>query len=151
MSKWQQLRHFHARPWREKWLFIQAYLGLGLAYVAIRTVPFRWLSSWFGQLMQESDPEVAPEHVRFIRQVSWAVKRASNLTPWPSVCFPQAMTAKMLLRQRGLASTLYLGAAFNDKRNLDAHAWLRCGPFYVTGGLGHRQFEIVAFFAEEEG
>ncbi len=149
MSKRQQLRHFYARPWADKWLFIQAYLGLGLAYVAIHTLPFRWLSPWLGQPMAESVRQVSPEHVRLIRRVAWAVKRASALTPWPSVCFPQAVTAKMLLRQRGLSSTLYLGAAFNDARDLTAHAWLRCGPLYVTGGPGHRQFRVVASFAEE--
>ncbi len=151
MSKRQQLRHFYERPWGDKWLFIQAYLGLGLAYVAIHTIPFRWLSSSFGQPMTESARQVAAEDIRLIRRVSWAVRRASTLTPWPSVCFPQAVTAKVLLRQRGLSSTLYLGATFNDARDLAAHAWLRCGSIYVTGGPGHHEFGVVASFAEEEG
>lgn len=151
MSRRQQLRHFRARPWADKWLFLQAYFGLGLAYLAIHTIPFRWLSPCFGQPMTESTRQVTPEQVRLIRRVAWAVQRASELTPWPSVCFPQAVTAKMLLRQRGLSSTLYFGAAFDEARDLNAHAWLRCGPLYVTGGPGRRQFGVVASFAEKEG
>jgi hypothetical protein len=150
MSKRQQLHGFWQRPGTEKWLFMQAYFGLGAAWLAVRLLPFRWLAPHLGKQMTESPMEVLPEHVRFIHQVTWAVQRASELTPWPSVCLPQAITAKMLLRQRGLASTLYLGAAFDETRAFTAHAWLRCGPFYVAGGMGHRQYGMLASFAETE-
>ena len=90
MSRQRQFKQFYQRPWSHKWLFLQAYVGLGIAWLAIHTLPFRWLSPRLGQRMAESSPEVAPEHLGFIQCVSWAVQRASELTPWPSVCLPQA-------------------------------------------------------------
>jgi hypothetical protein len=57
------------------------------------------------------------------------------------------VAAKILLRRSGIASTLYLGAAFKARSTLEAHAWLRCGPLYVTGGAGHLRYGTVASFA----
>ena len=52
------------------------------------------------------------------------------------------------LRARGIQSTLYLGAAFKKKNptEMEAHAWLRCGPLYVTGGEIYRQFGVVGIY-----
>lgn len=148
MSRLRQLQHFWQHPWADKWLFAQAYVGLGLAWVAVHTLPFRWLAACLGTCMGNSPETISPAQARVAQRVSWAVRRASGLTPWPSVCLPQAITAKALLRRRGIASTLYLGAMFNEHKSLMAHAWLRCGSFYVTGGPGHEHYGVVASFAE---
>lgn len=100
--------------------------------------------------MGNSPDTIAQAQAQVARRVSWAVRRASGLTPWPSVCLLQAITAKVLLRRRGIPSTLYLGATFDESKSLLAHAWLRCGPLYVTGGPGHEHYGVVASFAEEE-
>ncbi|ETX07418.1 MAG: hypothetical protein ETSY2_11385 [Candidatus Entotheonella gemina] len=149
-SRRQQLFHFWQHPWADKWLFVQAYFGLGLAWMVIHTLPFRWIAVRLGECMGNSPDTISPEQARVARRVSWAVRRASHLTPWPSVCLPQAITAKVLLRRHGITSTLYLGAAFNESKALMAHAWLRCGSFYVTGGPGHEHYGVVASFAEKE-
>jgi hypothetical protein len=97
--------------------------------------------------MGSTPDTLSPAQAQVALRVSWAVRRASSLTPWPSVCLPQAITAKVLLRRYGITSTLYLGAAFNDHQSLLGHAWLRCGPLYVTGGSGHEHYGVVASFA----
>ena len=38
-----------------------------------------------------------------------------------------------MLEKRNIESTLYLGIAKDEKGELIAHAWLRSGPFYVSG------------------
>ena len=43
---------------------------------------------------------------------------------------------------------LYLGAAFDETRAFTAHAWLRCGPFYATGGMGYQQYGVLTSYAE---
>jgi hypothetical protein len=131
----------------EKWLFVQAYFGLGLAWAVIHTLPFRWIAAHLGECMGSTPDTLSPTQAQIALRVSWAVRRASSLTPWPSVCLPQAITAKALLRRYGITSTLYLGAAFNDHQSLLGHAWLRCGPLYVTGGPGHEHYGVVASFA----
>ena len=148
MSRLRQLHHFWQRPWADQWLFVQAYFGLGLAWMALRTLPFRCIAARLGACMGNSPDVITPAQAEVARRVSWAVRRASGLTPWPSVCLPQAMTAKALLRRQGITSTLYLGAALNEHQSLMGHAWLRCGPLYVTGGPGHQHYGVVASFAE---
>lgn len=143
---WRRLSHFLRRPWRDQSLFIQAYLLLGLARLAINALPFPKLTKYLGVSKVESSADLPVLHLEEARRVAWAVRSASRYTPWKSNCFPQAIAAKYLLKRKGIASTLYLGAAFKARTELEAHAWLRCGPFYVTGGAGHIHFGTVGIF-----
>jgi hypothetical protein len=143
----RMLRNARRRSWADQWLFVQAYTVLGIARLAIIALPFRRLSGLLGEHLSESPTEVPPQQLAEARRVSWAVRRASSFTPWKSNCFPQAITAQFLLRRRGIPSTLYLGGALDGPDSMKAHAWLRCGPWMVTGGRGHRHFGVVAMFA----
>jgi hypothetical protein len=142
----KHLAKFMRRPLADKWLFLQAFWLLGIARVLINFIPFRRLANRMGQAMAATAPKPAPQELEQVRRVAWAVRNAAHITPWNSNCFPQALAAKFLLRRWGIASTLYLGAAFADKESLKAHAWLRCGPKFVTGRSGHRQYKVVATF-----
>lgn len=138
------------RPWAEQRLVVQVYLLLGITRLAINTLPFPRLERWLGVRMSESAPNAPVEHLRQARRIAWAIHTVSPYTPWRSNCFPQALTAKLLLRRRGIPTTLYLGAAFKAEpgAGLEGHAWLRCGPFYVTGGDGSRHFGAIVAFGE---
>jgi hypothetical protein len=55
--------------------------------------------------------------------------------------------------RRGIPATLYLGVALNKtelhgspRPEMEAHAWLRCGPFLITGGYHHERFTVTAHF-----
>ena len=144
----ERARRFLRRSLRDQWLFVQAYVLLGAARLAINIVPFHRLAPCLGTEKVESPAEVPPSHLAQARRIAWAVRTASRYTPWKSNCFPQAVAAKILLRRRGIANTLYLGAAFKARTELEAHAWLRCGSFYVTGGPGHRHFGTVGIFGD---
>ena len=63
---------------------------------------------------------------------------------WESKCLVRAMTARKLLKEAGIHSTLYLGVG-KDEGKMIAHAWLRCGQMYVTGGNGS-SYAMVAKF-----
>lgn len=142
----QRARNFLGRPWRDQWLFVEAYTLLGIARLAINTLPFPALVKRLGVSKSETPAEVPIPHLLEARRIGWAVRSASKYTPWKSNCFPQAIAAKYLLRRKGIGSTLYLGAAFKARTELEAHAWLRCGPYYVTGGAGHVHFGTVGIF-----
>ncbi len=141
------LINFWRRPWSDKWLFIQVYFLLGVSRLAILTLRFKRLAARLGQHMEESSDELTDDEIEVSRRISWAVRRASALTPWKSNCFPQAITAQYLLRRNKIVSTLYLGAMLDDDEGMKAHAWLRCGPRIVTGREAHRQFGVVATFS----
>ncbi|WP_051204843.1 lasso peptide biosynthesis B2 protein [Butyrivibrio sp. VCD2006] len=48
----------------------------------------------------------------------------------------RALTAQKLLLEKGIESTLYLGCKEDETGKMVAHAWIRCGKAYVTGGNG---------------
>ncbi|MFN8467418.1 MAG: lasso peptide biosynthesis B2 protein [Caldilineaceae bacterium] len=87
------------------------------------------------------------------RNFAWAVRAVSPHTRWQSNCYPQALAAK-LLRRKQIPSTLYLGATIRPNINVQAaatsamaaHAWLRCGPLYVTGGRDQDTYAVLAIF-----
>ncbi len=144
----ERARHFITRSWRDQWLFIEAYILLGMARLRINTITFHVIVKSLGTSGFETPAEETAEHLAEARRIAWAVQTASCYTPWKSNCFPQAIAAKTLLRRKDIPSTLYLGAAFKARTELEAHAWLRCGPLYVTGGAGHRQFGTVGIFGQ---
>ena len=59
------------------------------------------------------------------------------------------MAGKAILRTRGISSTLYLGVDLDDDKDLQAHAWLRCGDKVLTGERPSAGFTVVAHFAEQ--
>ena len=137
------------RAWAARWLLLQVYLLLGITWLAIKCVPFQRLVHYLGPPMTETPWATPAEQQRTAQRIAWAVRCVSPYTPWPSNCFPQALTAKLLLRWQGIPSTLYLGAAFKPNANaLEGHAWLRCGSLYVIGGNGHKHFGAIASFGE---
>ena len=135
-------------PWPEKCLFTQAYCLTGMVRLAVLLLPFRWLSPLLGQHMLESPEQEEEVTLEAARQVGWAVETVSRHTPWASKCLVQAIVGKILLRQRGISNTLYLGVGQEDEKGLVAHAWLRSGGLILTGGQDRERFAIVGKFAD---
>lgn len=109
---------------------------------------FPALSRCLGVRMHESthDDEEADRAV--LHRVRWAIGAVSRRAPWRCMCLEQSVAAKMMLRRRGIASTLYLGVARDSGESIQAHAWLRSGSAYVTGGETRSLYTIVSTFAE---
>jgi hypothetical protein len=68
------------------------------------------------------------------RRVQWAVRAAARHSPVEFVCFPQTLAAYVMLRWRGLASTIVYGVARSPGGALLAHTWVEMGEGYVVGG-----------------
>lgn len=132
----------------EKWVLVEACLYLTLSCVVIKLIPFRWISSYFGQHMSiSSDDEVNGVDEKVVSVVRQSVLRAQYHLPWKSVCLPVAMTAKFMLGRRGIKTTLYMGVKKGELGKLSAHAWLRAGELIVMGELEKEDFTVVASFA----
>lgn len=145
-----QLRKLFRLSWSDRLLLIEALLWLVLARLAILALPFRWIAPHLGQHMAESAPTEAPEQADRLRRIAGAITAASRRTPWQSACLAQAMAGKMMLRRRGLHSTLYLGVVGDEDRGLSAHAWLRSGDVILTGARGMERYTVVSTFAEKQ-
>ncbi|WP_238480423.1 lasso peptide biosynthesis B2 protein [Clostridium chrysemydis] len=106
---------------------------------------FKTVVTELGNLNKESTRIVEEEKYIVINTISKAVLRVSNNTPWVTNCMVQAITAKKLLNNQNIDSTIYLGVT-KEENELKAHAWLRCGEVFVTGGNG-AGFAIVNYFS----
>lgn len=150
-----RLRKLVALSWADRWLLVQVFFLLGLARLTLRAIPFRRLARHLGPLHVESPAEASADDLVQARRVAQAIARVSPHTPWTSNCFPQALVGKYWLRRRRIPTTLYLGVALNKpseddphQERMQAHAWLRCGSYIVTGGRGHERFTVTAFYGD---
>ncbi len=94
---------------------------------------------------KESPKEADVSQYLYAKKVSYAVDQVCQKTKWESKCLVRALTAQKLLRRKKIATTLYLGCGLDENGKMIAHAWLRCGKMYVTGGDG-RDYAIVDKF-----
>lgn len=138
------------RSWRDWGLAIEATAWLALARLAILLLRFPKIAKRLGTPMTESTQD-DDEHFRLVlRRIKWAIGAVSRRAPWRCKCLEQAIAAKMMLRRRNIPSTLYLGVAREKSgASAQAHAWLRCGSYYVTGGEDRLPYTVVSTFADE--
>jgi len=151
-----RLKSFHevSAKWRrrnriERLLLLEAFVMLGIVRLLVLTIPFKWLALSLGKHLQESGTQVSASDLDYARLIGQAVCSAANNTPWESVCLPQAVAGKWMLKRRRIPGTLYFGVAKAETKpeKLAAHAWLRCGDYILTGGPGHKQFTVVSMFS----
>jgi hypothetical protein len=142
---------FFGLSWLEQRLFIEAFCLTGVVRLAVLLLPFRWLTPVLGKHMRESPMKEDAIKLEAAKRVSRVVETVSLYTAWESKCLVQAIAVKIMLRQRGIANTLYLGVGKNEKKSLVAHAWLRCGEAIITGGQGRERYAIVGKFADDMG
>lgn len=142
-AKWRR------RSRTERILLLEAFVLLAVARLGVLILPFRWLAKSLGHHMKETAESIQPADLQLARMIGWAVRSAANYTPWESVCLPQAVAAKWMIKRRGIPGTLYLGVMKDETKaeKLAAHAWVRCGQVILTGAKGHLQYTVVSTFS----
>ncbi|MBV7259709.1 lasso peptide biosynthesis B2 protein [Erythrobacter crassostreae] len=132
-----------------RWAF-EATIMLAAARFLIKFVPFRYWRKWLGDVAESSGPfhqneKLDPDRARFVG--IW-VRRAAGKVPFDAVCLPQAMAGRWMLKRRGLAGRITIGARANDDdRNALFHAWLMHGDQCLTGQ--HERDTYKAFVRSE--
>lgn len=144
----KKLRTFLLLSWIDKALVFEALIWLGLMRLAVLALPFKRVSNWLGKEGQDSPAAPLPEgQAQTALRIARAIRRIQPFTPWDSNCLAQALAARRMLARRGIPATTYLGATIEGQKGIIAHAWLRCGPWILTGAQGHRRYKVVATFA----
>lgn len=138
-------------PSRDKILLIEAFFLTGIIRFAILFIPFNRLAKLAGKYKEESSEYLRDVDRFTTKRIGWVVNIISRNTPWESKCLVKALTAQILLKQRKISSTLYLGVAKDKENKLIAHAWLRSGVDIITGGDEKSLFTEVAKFATSRG
>lgn len=147
------LRRFGQVGARRRALVIEAVACLLAARLALIFVPFPRLGRRLGTFVPPSDARAlraqtaGPEDdARLAQGIGWAVTRSARYVPFKAVCLPQAMAARMMLKRRGIISTLHFGAAKGKDKPLDAHAWLDAAGVEVTGYPVAKNFAEIGCF-----
>ena len=123
-----------------------AIYGLTAFYRAqMLLIPSKILQKHWGKKNEESPNEETIENYRYAYRVSREVNRIADKTPWESKCLVRALTARFLLHRKDIFTTLYLGVGKDENGVMVAHAWLRCGERYVTGGDGSTYATVARF------
>lgn len=113
-----------------KVFFLSAFYRLNI----LGRKPERLHRNW-GERGAESSPKESEAVYRYAGKVAYSVEMVCDRTPWKSKCLVRALCARHLLHEKGITTTLYLGCGKENGR-MSAHAWLRCGELFVTGGNG---------------
>lgn len=111
-------------------LVLSAYYRMKIFFVKPAKLHKKW-----GVRGEETGWKEPKEVYNYAYWVSYAVDKVCSRTAWESKCLVRALCARHLLKKRGIGSTLYLGCK-NENGKILAHAWLRCGGMFVTGGTG---------------
>lgn len=131
-----------SRLWRRRAdlpLLLAAAAGLGLAWAAMRLVPFGRLAAWLHpRVRRRASPPAAAVAAAEVARVAWAVTVAARLVPWPAVCIHQGIVAQRLLARRGIPAELYYGVRSapgtgDIPADILAHVWVRAGGLDVVG------------------
>lgn len=142
-----KIRVFLSLSLSKRLLFLEAFLMLGWAR-CMKQVQFQKLTKILKLQIAETSNQITKSDKLTSYKVSEAINIMSRHTLWESMCLVRAIAAMKMLERRGIASTLYLGTGKNESGQLIAHAWLRSGNQYVTGGEEMREFTVVGSFAK---
>jgi len=148
--KWtEQVRHGLSLPWASKWLMVETLLALVWFTVHVRWLPFQRLASRWGTPGQVANMVLDERQKRVAREVAWLIEAVGRRLPFETTCLMRTAAAQCLLARRGVATTVYLGVApsLSDGRQVNAHAWLRCGDRIVTGQSEASKFRPIAWFS----
>ena len=144
-----QLRKFIQIDNQEKFLFLQAFILLGLMRAAILISPFKRLTRTLThQKHIQTLTALSTQEQKLAILVGKAINRAAKFTPWESTCLAQALAAWKMLKKRNIPGAFFLGVCkdMETKAEMKAHAWSQCGETILTGAKGYEMFTIVSVF-----
>ena len=136
----------------EQRLLLEAVMLLGLARLAIIALPFRWIAPVLGERHRANSLDAPAANSGKITalpvsRVAWAIWLTGRYTPWRSNCLAKAVAGRLMLRRRGIGSTLYFGMAKDEEGKFEAHAWLSSDGVILTGGAESDRYSVLAKFA----
>jgi len=134
-------------PLAQKGLLLEALVLLAVARAAVLLLPFRWVARTLGKEAAQTPEQDHPATLRQVCRIRAMVLAVSQSVPWTSKCLDQAIAARIMLRCRRIPATVYFGVKNDEQGQLAAHAWLRSGSVYVTGGRVRQEYTIINSFA----
>ncbi len=134
---------------RKFWLLV-CFIGSLLAWFAIRMITMKKLASLMGHYFENRQVAVIANDEQRVKasRIGKLMTSVGKNVPWECKCLSEALCVKWLLNYYKIPSVFYLGAKLDseDKAGMKAHAWITVGPYFVIGGPGHKDYQVVATF-----
>ena len=67
--------------------------------------------------------------------VAWAVTVAASRFPFWHTCLVKALVTDLMLKRRGMPSSIFVGVRRGQIASIDAHAWVESGGAVVIGAV----------------
>ncbi|MGO4109172.1 lasso peptide biosynthesis B2 protein [Paenibacillus sp. YAF4_2] len=130
-----------------KLLLAEAFIYLGWARI-LKALPFAKVAPGLGVSLKETSYQTSFQDDELIHKIASAIRIMSRHTLWESKCLVMAIACMKMLERRQIESTLYLGTMKNEQGKMNAHAWLRTGPHYLTGAEIMERYTVVGIFGK---
>lgn len=124
-------------------LFVEAWFFLHWAKLQIQFKPFQSIAAGLG--IPQFETPFNDGFSECIELLKTAMRRAGKYSLHKSNCYDQALAAMKICHRRKIPVTIYFGLAKNGE-GLKAHAWLRSGTNFVTGGAVKHKYKPIAWF-----
>jgi hypothetical protein len=133
---------------KDRLLFFEAFLLIAISRILIRFFSFKKLMQYLGEPQKELPiTALSANEKKLFLQISKAIKRAARYSFWHTMCYEQALTAKLMLRRRKTNATIYIGMMKSEEKGLEGHAWIRSGDYILTGDHQLAKYTIVGVFS----
>ncbi|MRD46815.1 lasso peptide biosynthesis B2 protein [Caenimonas koreensis] len=132
-SKW---RRWHELPARERIVLVKAWLGLPVAWLLLRVMPFPSIQS---HIRNRRVDQAARDSALAPIDLGRLIDMAARTSPVPSTCLTKSVLLCWMLRRRGVAHELIIGVRPGEA-GLQAHAWVECegSPVNDQGDISSR-------------
>lgn len=123
-------------------LVVLAVPALFFGRLLVLFVSFRRVAPLLGHVNEYTPLDTSTESAK-ARRIGAVLLKVSRYLPWRCRCLEQAIAGLILLRLHGLSGTIYFGVRKCTGKQMQAHAWLRCGNHLITGAAGHQWFSVI--------
>lgn len=130
---------------KEQFIILRA-IAIGIVFSVLQLVlPFNRLAFFFGVKGYACKTDYGKCDAEKIKLIARVMHRIKRYLPFRFKCLTAAFIAKYLLKKEKIESTLYIGVGKSDDK-LNAHAWLECNGYTVTGKEEKNKFTPVVFY-----
>lgn len=140
------IKKFFLVSGEERRLFFQAIWIAILARIYILNLSSKKLPGFLGTPHKESTFETNIAENSVFLKVYMAMRRSTIYLPFKKKCLIEAIVVKKMLQKYNIVTTIYLGVAKDENKNLIAHAWLRYGSKIIVGKKGMERYVAVEWF-----
>jgi hypothetical protein len=145
------VRQFAALTVRDRDLLLRGLVLVAAVRLALWTLPFRRVRSFFAETRHPVSPVLASIRVT---RLAWAVQAAAKRIPGAS-CLTQALSLQYLLARAGRSAQVRIGVAIDRSeitaRAFESHAWVEYRGEVILGNNGElERYRLMLDFCTEE-